>query len=578
MKTFLRLTFLALAGGWLLSAQADYERILSFHSEIEIFADSTMEVTEHITVRALHRNIRRGIYRDFPTRYRDRLGNRVQVGFEVIEVLRDGEPEPWFIENQINGVRINTGDDSYLPRPGDYTFSIRYRTNRQLGFFEEHDELYWNVTGLGWAFRIEEASAEVRLPEPVPAESLRLISFTGPDGSETTHARAEVLDPGQVRFDTTRPLNPREGLTIAVGFPKGIIEPPSLTRRAGWLLWDNRGLLLLLPATLLILVFYIREWREKGRGPDKGVIIARYEPPAGYSPAGLRWVVRRNYDQRCFSADLVELAVKGKLKIEREKSMFRDRWKLVRLAPALEPAAPPSQQALFPALFGQDQEVELKKSNATRLQGAMSKHTDALRKRYRDHYINFNGKTLAIGWLSSIAIVILSFLLAGGSGMLLLIGLTVILAIINIVFSGLMPAPTERGRKLLDQIEGLKLYLSVAERDELRALKQVEGDNPQVTPERFEALLPYALALDVEQAWTSRLTRAVGEAAADQARSRMSWYAGSGAAVGGLAGLSKGLGSNLSSTISSSSSPPGSSSGSGGSSGGGGGGGGGGGR
>ena len=585
MKTSLKMLITSLLAFALLGilaqpAEADVERIISFHSEIDLFPDGTMEVTEHITVRSLQRNIRRGIYRDFPTRYRDGYGNRVRVDFEVIDVLRDGLPEPWFTENQINGIRVNTGDDSFLPGPGNYTFSIRYRTNRQLGFFAEHDELYWNVTGLGWAFQIEQASAELRLPEPVPAASLRLDSYTGPSGSQTSHARAEVIAPGQVRFETSRTLNPREGLTISVGFPKGIIEQPSLASRTGWLAWDNRGLLLLLPASVLILLFYLREWQAKGRGPVKGVIIARYEPPAGYSPAGLRWVVRRNYDQRCFSADLVELAVKGKLKIERDKRLFRDRWKLVRLVQHLDISDPPSQKALFPALFGTDHELELKKSNATRLQSAMSKHTAALRKRYRDHYINFNVKTLTIGWLASVLAVILSFLISGGSGVPVLVGLTVVLGIINIIFTGLMPAPTERGRKLLDHIEGLKLYLSVAERDELRALEQVDGDDPRITPERYEALLPYALALDVEQAWTSRLTRAVGAAAADQARSRMSWYTGTGAAVGSMAGLSRALGSNLTSTISSSSTPPGSSSGGGGggSSGGGGGGGGGGGR
>ena len=580
MRIMLKILVLILPGALVVDAAADNERILSFHSDIEILADSSMEVTEHITVRSLQRNIRRGIYRDFPTRYQDRLGNRVQVAFEVIEVLRDGQPEPWFIERQINGIRVNTGDDRFLPGPGDYTFSIRYRTSRQLGFFEDHDELYWNVTGLGWAFRIEQASAEIRLPAPVPAEDLRLDSYTGPERSRTTHARAQVVAPGVVRFETTQPLNQREGLTIAVGFPKGIVEQAGLAQRTAWLLSDNRGFLLLLPATMVILLFYIREWREKGRGPAKGVIIARYEPPAGYSPAGLRWVVRRSYDQRCFSADLVELAVKGRLRIERDKGLIRDRWKLVRLAPHPEISDPPSQKALFPALFGSDQQLELKKSNATRLQSAISAHTAALKTRYRDHYINFNVKTLTIGWTASIAAAVLAFFVSGGNGVPLLIGLTVILAIINLVFTGLMPAPTERGRQLLDQIEGLKLYLSVAERDELRALQQVEGDDPRVTEERYEALLPYALALDVEQAWTSRLTRAIGEAAADQARSRMSWYTGSGAAVGSMAGLSRALGSNLTSTISSSSTPPGSSSGGGGggSSGGGGGGGGGGGR
>jgi hypothetical protein len=69
------------------------EEILRFDSEIEVAADATMLVTERITVRAEGKLIRRGIYRDFPTDYRDALGNRYIVGFSVVAVARDGYSE-----------------------------------------------------------------------------------------------------------------------------------------------------------------------------------------------------------------------------------------------------------------------------------------------------------------------------------------------------------------------------------------------------------------------------------------------------------------------------------------------------
>ena len=125
------------------------ERIESYDSRIVLNADGSLDVTEHIRVRAEGDNIRRGIYRDFPTRYRDRHGNRVVVDFEVLEVLRDGRSEPWFTETRFNGVRVNTGNDDFLPTPATFTFTIRYRTTRQLGFFADRDELYWNAIGTG---------------------------------------------------------------------------------------------------------------------------------------------------------------------------------------------------------------------------------------------------------------------------------------------------------------------------------------------------------------------------------------------------------------------------------------------
>lgn len=99
MNTLGRLLILtAVAAGMLLpqgSARAqEAERILSFHSDIVIHEDSSMTVTETITVVAQGMQIKRGIYRDFPTRYWDKSGHLYTVGFHVREVLRDGRPEP----------------------------------------------------------------------------------------------------------------------------------------------------------------------------------------------------------------------------------------------------------------------------------------------------------------------------------------------------------------------------------------------------------------------------------------------------------------------------------------------------
>ncbi|MFP4336176.1 MAG: DUF2207 domain-containing protein [Wenzhouxiangella sp.] len=568
--------------GWVLiagfqPAQAQDERILDYHSDIEIHANGAMTVSERITVRSAQRNIRRGIYRDFPTRYRDRLGNRVIVDFEVVEVLRDGRPEPWFTETRPNGVRVNTGNDDLLPGAGEYTFTIRYRTNRQLGFFDDHDELYWNVTGLGWDFVIDRASARVQLPQAVPGDQLILHHYTGPAGSTSSHARAEVRAPGVVRFATDQPLAPGEGLTIAVEFPKGLVEAPTANERMGWFLRDNRGMLVLLVGGLGILLFYLREWQSKGRGPEAGVIIARYEPPQGYSPAGLRYLWKERYDQGCFTADLVALAVHGKVAIEHEKQFFGASWTLRQTSQRASGELPPSQAALLDKLFEKGPSLELKSANAARIQAAMASHSKALDQRFKGAYLNPNARTLVIGVVASLLLCGLAFVVAGGPSAALVITAIVIM-LINMIFIGLMPAPTERGRRLLDHVEGLKLYLTVAEQQDLARLQRPDAEEPSLTPKRFEALLPFALALEVEEAWTDKFTAAVGQAMAERTHSSLAWYTGSGAAVGSLGAMTQSLGKSLSANISSAASPPGSSGGGGGSSGGGGGGGGGGGR
>ena len=283
------------------------ERIQSYDTHIAVRRDGSLEVTERIAVRAEGQQIRRGIYRDFPTRYRDRFGNRVRVNLEVLGVERNGRPEPWFTERVSNGIRINTGNDDFLPVPAEYAFALRYRTTRQLGFFADHDELYWNAIGTGWVFPIERGTVEVRLPSPVPIDRMRAEGYTGPQGSKGSAYVAELPAPGVARYRLSEPLSPYAGLTVVLTFPKGLIAEPGDRQRMRWLLTDNRGILIALAGLIVLLLYAVREWRRVGKDPDKGVIIARYDPPPGQTPAGLRYMRKMGYDMRCFTADVLSL-------------------------------------------------------------------------------------------------------------------------------------------------------------------------------------------------------------------------------------------------------------------------------
>src|SRR5580704_10254595 len=137
------------------SARTQLERILDFHSDITLQADSSLLVTETITVNSTSNQMRHGIYRDFPTRYSDSFGNKYVVGFEMLSAVRDNADEHFRVEDYANGKRIYLGDASTFLPAGQHSYTLTYRTNRQLGFFADHDELFWNVTGLGWGFPIE---------------------------------------------------------------------------------------------------------------------------------------------------------------------------------------------------------------------------------------------------------------------------------------------------------------------------------------------------------------------------------------------------------------------------------------
>jgi hypothetical protein len=625
----------------LLSAPlAAQERILSYDTEIAVRADGSLDVAENITVRAEGSSIRRGIYRDFPTKYRDRFGNRVRVDLEVLGVERNGEPEAWFTERQSNGVRINTGGDDYLPSlPGEYTFTIRYRTTRQLGFFESHDELYWNAIGTGWDFPVESGSVVVRLPEPVAVEQLSAEGYTGPQGAQGAAYTASMPAPGTARYALTQRLEAREGFTVVLTFPKGLIAEPTIADRVGWFLRDNAGVLVALAGLLALLLYSVLKWRRVGRDPRPGVIIPRYEPPAQQTPASLRYLRRMGYDMRCFSADLLALAVAGHVRIHQTGRRGKE-WRLERTDPATaradraiplpgagdphgtaamravaaegaavegaaaaeraaaaEPAADPddvalrvpvsgataplqpTQRPLLDKLFPTGRrELKLTNKEAATVSGAQQAHTKALDHVLHPRYFQRNTSAVWLGVAIIVVTGIAAFSVSGGAGIPAIIAVLLVMWLALALFARLVRAPTEQGRRLLDEIEGLKLYLGVAERDDLARL-QSPAAPPQLDADRYEALLPYAVALEVEDAWTKKFTIAVGAAAVAAATQRMGWYAGSGRAAD-LGSFTRAIGSSLTSSIASASTPPGSSSGSGGggSSGGGGGGGGGGGR
>ena len=252
------------------------ERILDFSRDIQLCVDGSMEVTETIRVRAENREIKRGIYRDFPTDYQDRFGNRYQVGFEVVTVSRDGRSESWHIKHQGEGVRVYLGRKEHILQPGVYTYQLTYRTNRQLGFFDDHDELYWNVTGNDWAFPIDQVIARVVLPAEIPVERLIPEAYTGPRGAQGTSYTVDIGADGVVEFASSRPFVKKEGLTIVVAWPKGYISQPNLRQEVGYLLNDNLSLVVCLVGLAGLLGYYLLAWLLVGRDPQRVLVITRY--------------------------------------------------------------------------------------------------------------------------------------------------------------------------------------------------------------------------------------------------------------------------------------------------------------
>ena len=546
------------------------ERILGFHSDIEVQPDGWIEVTETITVRAEGARIRRGIYRDFPTIYRDSYGNRHEATYQPLALLRNDVAEDFHSERLSNGVRSYFGSAGRLLAPGVHSYAFRYRASRMLGFFADFDELYWNVTGLEWAFPIDRASATIALDFPGDPQILSFAAFTGPMGSTGKDFTARAERPGTVSFEAARVLAPHEGLTVVVSWPKGFIAEPGTIQRINWLLSDNVNLIVALAGLFGMFVYFIPVWRNYGRDPEQGLIVTRYEPPERFSPASLRYIQQMYYDNKVMTAAVVNLAVKGYLRIDNSGDLHT----LKQTDPGDHP--PPmaiGEKELQDALFADGATVILDDENHKLISASRSAHRWSLKRDYAGRYFKTNGLLSMPGLIIAFAAAIFAVNVGAGPTPAV-IGVIVLMVVTFFVFLVIMKRPTGLGRKLLDEILGFRDYLEIAEKDEMNL-----RNPPQKTPQLFEKYLPFALAMGVEQQWAERFASVLDDLRGPSDSSyHPSWYDGSWDSED-IGSNTSGIMSGLDSAISSSVIPPGSSSGggSGGISGGGGGGGGGGG-
>ncbi|HET9638600.1 MAG TPA: DUF2207 domain-containing protein [Allosphingosinicella sp.] len=324
MRRLLLPLLAALALLWPAAAAAD-ERILHFLSDVAVQADGTLDVTETIRVRSEGVQIIRGILRDFPTRYRNRVGGEVRVGFEMLGVQRDGRDEPWTTMREGNGVRVRIGNPDIFLEPGEHVYAIRYRTTRQIGFFADYDELYWNATGTGWDFPIDVAEARIVLPRPVHFGNRSV--YTGPQDSREANAEIVSESDGEIQFRTNVPLGAKEGLTVAVAWEKGVVAPPPPPSAARLWLQDNAPAAAGALGLLGLLFYYFHAWRRAGRDPKPGTIVPIFTPPDGLSAAAMRYIREMGADSRAFAAALVELGVGGHIRLSEEEGGFLRRDK-----------------------------------------------------------------------------------------------------------------------------------------------------------------------------------------------------------------------------------------------------------
>ena len=502
--------------------------IEQFDAEINVLPSGRIHVSE--AIRFGFTGSWNGVFRDIPVRYETFQGFNYHLDLNVGSVLDEGGQPLEYEESregQYKRVKI------WVPGATDEarTVHIDYSVENALRFIDPedsdfeagHDELYWNVTGDEWEIPIQAATARIVVPPEVTGLAARV--YTGPVGSSTTsNATTTEIESG-FYFVTTETLRAREGMTVSMAWAPGVIaRSTSYVRtvrffRSNWIF--------LVPIVTLIVMY--RLWNARGRDPSRLAVTPQYEPPDGLTPAEIGTLIDNSPDMCDITASIVDLAVRGYLKIVEQEQTGMVGWlrgntySFELLKESEEWSELTShERKLMSGLFegGLRKVVELDD-----LEHEFYKHMTAI----KDGIFH---RLLQLGYYHHRPDQVRSAYIGGGiaTAVFLLVGVgflgesfeafyfplsagivaAVLTAFPIMGFGMVMPARTVKGARQLEHVLGFQEFLDRVEADHFRRMID--------SPEMFERYLPHAMALQVEKKWA--------RAFEDLYKEPPDWYAG----------------------------------------------------
>ncbi|WKZ31017.1 MAG: DUF2207 domain-containing protein [Candidatus Dojkabacteria bacterium] len=502
--------------------------IQNFRADIQVTDRDRIEVKE--TIDAYFFVERHGIFRTIPYKYDDDRGD---LKIDVAQVTNgEGVPIPYTVTNIGDYIEIKIGDpDEFVIAEQRYV--IEYDVRNVIGYFEEHDELYWNATGNEWPVPIAMAEAVVKGPENLPEESFDEIQarcYTG--GYASTEQECEYARQGlNTAFRSNRELDIREGLTVVVGYPKGFIQEPTFIERYWLLFVANLGACL--PFIVFPITFLL--WRKYGKDPKgRGTIMPQYEPPEGLLPAEVGVIYDNSSDMRDISATVIDLAIRGYIQIEElpKKALSKQDYAFHLLKTDLSELKEYEINILtgiFGTAVAEGEVVKLNSLKEKFYQTAQEVNEALYTQLTSGGYYTRKPKSLTavmitLGTLIGLGSIFLLSVLAPIGGYLTFCGL-LLSGVAFLAIAPWMSQRTAKGTEIEEHIKGLKMYLEIAEEDRIKTLQGPDSEyvTDRKAPKRdvklFEKLLPYAMVLKVEKAWADKFK--------DIYKEPPDWYSGS---------------------------------------------------
>lgn len=470
----------------------------SFHSDITIDEKGKVSITENI-VADFTNEAHRGVGRSIPYEY---TGTGLFNYNAQLKFLSATDENGNSQENDVYKENGYLNVDMYAPGGeilnSKATFVLKYTADNVIGFFDDHDEFYWNVNGVDWVVPMKKVSATIHLPKNLTREQLNGACFTGEYGSTEKNCEISTIDGQTMEFKTTKPLNAYENLTIVVGMPPKTITPPSQLEKLWRIFIENWGI----PFAILtfIIMFYI--WRKHGRD-DQSVsdtIMPHYEPPKGMSPTETGIIIDENMEAKDVTATILDYAIKGFIRIneiETKGVLFTSKdCELELLKPYI--TTKEHEKIILSAIFTSNEAGE--KTKISELKNKFYVHIPKIEKSVmeqliKDDYFPHNPATVRKTYMGIGTVIAFSGAFIGNALFMSPASTIGIFCagVIVAIFGYRMPRKTKKGTETYYQLKGLFEYINTAEKDRM---KFQEENNIM-----FEKLLPYAMAFGLIEKW-----------------------------------------------------------------------------
>lgn len=503
------------------------------------------------------------------------------VSLKVLSVANEKGETLKYSTNNINGNLVLRIGDADIYVHGSKTYVITYEQRDVTKYFSstDDDEFYWDTNGVDWSVPIDNLQITLHVDDSLKNTlNGKIACYRGVEGSTD---KCSIQKSGNDYVTQVTGLGPHENVSIAVGFSKGTFaayEQTAMDRL--WAIYPIIQGVLVAAAAAVVGFFGFLINRKNNRTKELGTIAPEYIPPKDTSVTVAAQVLPLS-NRSTMTAQLLDLAVRHYIKIyeTKQKSLFRAAEYQVEIIKDTQDLKW-EEKELLSDMFASDPAVGKRldlntlKNNTSYYNRTLNNDSD-LSKLIKGEYSLRQKDEVAIKNYRRIALVMFV-----ASVLTLSIGF-IVAAVIIFILSFMVQPLTDKGLALRRYLEGLKMYISVAEVERIKMLQSPDGveklgivgqNDTGVLIKLYERVLPYAVLFGQEKEWIKQIGSYY-----EMNGSQPSWYSGSSGAFN-VAAFSSGMtGFNTANSYTSSSSSSSGGSSGGGSSGGGGGGGGGGG-